>query len=89
VASVSQAPEHHDQQIDREDPDQNDLPEPQIARAIVIGGNLWVAREKSLSVLEDVKSGEDNNHKANAEKNAQCQYRFGVGMNYREHCLQL
>jgi hypothetical protein len=51
-----------------------------IARAIVIGGNVWVAREKSLPVFEDVKSREDNNNKTNAEKNAQCQHRFGVGM---------
>jgi hypothetical protein len=36
----------------------------------VIGGNVWVARKKSLPVFENVKSGEDNNHKANAEKNA-------------------
>ena len=80
AASVSQTPEHHDQQIDRENPDQDDLPEPQIARAIVIGGHVWVAREKSLPVFEDVKSREDNNNKTNAEKNAQCQHRFGVGM---------
>ena len=58
AASVSQTPEHHDQQIDRENPDQDDLPEPQIARAIVIGGNVWVARKKSLPVFEDVKSRE-------------------------------
>jgi hypothetical protein len=89
AASVSQTPEHHDQQIDRENPDEDDLPEPQIARAIVIGGNVWVAREKLLSVFEDAKSREDNDHKANAEKNAQCQYRFGVGMSYCEQCLHL
>ena len=80
AASVSQTPEHHDQQIDRENPDQDDLPEPQIARAIVIGGNVWVARKKSLPVFEDVKSREDYNHKADAKKYAQCQQRFRVGM---------
>ena len=80
AVSVLQTPEHHDQQIDRQNPDQDDLPKPQIARAIVIGGNVWVAREKSLPVFEDVKSREDNNNKTNAEKNAQSQHRFGVGM---------
>jgi hypothetical protein len=80
AVSVSQTPEHRDQQIDRENPDQDDLPKPQIARAIVIGGNVWVPRKKLLPVLEDVKSGEDNKHKTNAEKNTQCQDRFGVGM---------
>jgi len=83
VASVLQTPEHHDQQIDRENPDQDDLPEPQVARAIVIGGNVRVARKKSLPVFEDVKSCEDNNDKANAKKDAQRQHRVGVGMSYR------
>ena len=80
--SVLQAPEHHGQQIDRQNPDQDDLPKPQIARAIVIGGNVWVAREKSLLVFKDVKSREDNNNKSDSEKNTQRQHRFGVGMSY-------
>jgi len=37
---VSQAPEHRDQQIDGENPDQDYLPESQITRAIMIGGNI-------------------------------------------------
>jgi len=89
AASASQTPEHRDQQIDRENPDQDHLPEPQIARAIVISGNVWVARKKFLPIFEDVKSREDNNHKANAEKNAQWQHRFGVGMSYRQQGIHL
>src|SRR5207237_10720442 len=79
AASVSQTPEHHDQQIDRENPDRDDLPEPQIARAIVIAVTSG-SREKILAVFEDVKPREDYNHKTDAKKYAQCQQRFRVGM---------
>src|ERR1043165_1662512 len=58
AAFVSQTPEHHDQQIDREDPDEDHLPEAQIARAIVIGCNVRVARKKSLPIFENVKARE-------------------------------
>src|SRR5882724_920250 len=89
AVSVLQTPEHHDQQIERQNSDQDDLPKPQIARAIVIGGNVWVAREKSLPVFEDVKSREDNNNKTNAKKNALCQHRFLVGMDGCYQCVHL
>jgi len=82
ATSQLQTPEHHDEQIDRQNPGQDHLPEPQIARVIVIGRNVWVAREKSLPVFEDVKSREDNNNKSDSEKNTQRQHRFGVGMSY-------
>jgi len=83
AAPVSQTPQHHDQQINRENPNEDDLPESQIARAIMIGRNVWVAREKSLSIFEDIESGEDNKNETDAEKNSQRYHRVGVGMSYR------
>jgi hypothetical protein len=61
---------------------QNDLPEPQITGAIMIGRDMWVAREKFFPILENVKSGKDNSDETNAEKNPQWQDRFGVRTNH-------
>jgi len=86
---VLQAPEHRDQQIDRENPDQNHLPEPQITRPIMIGCNVRVGREEFLPVFENVQSGKYNDNKTDAEKNPQRHYGFGVGMNCGEDRIHL
>src|SRR5206468_4196562 len=70
AVSALQAPEHHDQQIDRQNPDQDDLPKPQIARAIVIGSNVWVARDdyfwaRILSSSRRRKTSQFSNHARN------------------------
>ena len=64
-------PKRHDQEIHRENPDEDHLPEPQIASAVVIAGNFRVAVEKAFSDTQNVKTGEENDHQADAEDDSQ------------------
>jgi hypothetical protein len=50
----SQAPEHCHQQIYRQNPDQDHLPEPQITGAVMIAVDIRVARKKFFSIFENV-----------------------------------
>ena len=54
-------PERHDQQIHREDPDQDHLPESQITGAVMIARHLRVAAEEPFSqtrwILGGIPSG--------------------------------
>ena len=77
----SQAPEHCHQQIYRQNPDQENLPEPQITGAVMIAVDIRVARKKSFSIFENVNPGKDNSDEANTKKNTQWQDRFGVRRN--------
>ena len=82
AAFASQTPEHCHQQIDRQNSDQDDLPEPQIARTVVVACDIRVARKKLLSIFENINPAKDNSDEADTEKNAQWQDRFGVRTNH-------
>ena len=77
----SQAPEHCHQQIYRQNPDQDHLPEPQITGAVMIAGDIRVARKKFFSIFENVNPGKDNGDEADTEKNPQWQDRIGMRRN--------
>src|SRR5438067_11005552 len=77
-----QTPEHWHQYIYRQNPDQDDLPEPQIARTIMVACDIRVARKKLLSISENINPAKDNSDEADTEKNAQWQDRFGVRTNH-------
>ena len=64
-------PKHHDEEIDREQPHEDHLPEPEIARRPVISGDLRVAIEKAFSDFENVNPAQQNEDEANAEDDAQ------------------
>jgi len=82
AAFASQTPEHCHQQIDRQNPDQDDLPEPQIARTVVVACDIRVARKKLFSIFKNINAGKNNSEEANTEKNPQWQDGFGVRMSY-------
>ena len=48
----------------------------------MIGRDMRVAREKSLPILEGVKSAKNDKNEAKAKEDAQCQDRFRVRMNH-------
>ena len=77
----SQAPEHCHQQIYRQNPDQDDLPEPQITGAVMIACDIRVARKTLFSIFENVNPGKDNGDEADTEKNPQWQDRIGMRRN--------
>ena len=64
-AAGSEFVERHYQQIHGEDPNQDDLPEPQIARGIVVRGHLWIAIEEPFPNAEDVEAAEENAQREN------------------------
>ena len=65
-----QTPEHRHQQIYRQNPDQDHLPQPQIARAIMVGCDIRVARKKLFSIFENINAGKDNSDEADTKKTA-------------------
>src|SRR5476649_1766904 len=75
-----QTPEHSHEQIDREQPDENHLPEPQIARRPVIGRHLGIAVEELFPDTENVDAGEQNKREAKAEENPQREDGIAVHM---------
>jgi hypothetical protein len=68
LALPLQTPEHCHQQIYRQNPDQDDLPEPQITGAVMIACDIRVARKKIFSIFENVNPGKDNSDEADTEK---------------------
>ncbi len=64
-------PKHHHEEIDCEQPDEDHLPEPEIARRPLIPGHLRVAIEKAFSDFENVNAARENEDEANAENNPQ------------------
>src|SRR4026207_2414907 len=77
-----QTPKHCHQQIYRQNPDQDDLPEPQITCAVMIACDIRVARKKFFSIFENVNPGKDNSDEADTEKNPQWQDRIGMRTNH-------
>jgi len=49
--------------------------------AVMIAGDVRVARKKFFSIFENVKPGKDNSDEANTKTNTQWQDRFGVRRN--------
>ena len=47
--ALLEAPEHGHEQVDREQPDEDDLPEPQVARRPMVRRHLRVPIEKPFS----------------------------------------
>ena len=81
LALPLQTPEHCHQQIYRQNPDQDHLPEPQITGAVMIAYDIRVARKKVFSIFENVNPGKDNGDEADTEKNPQWQDRIGMRRN--------
>jgi hypothetical protein len=71
-------PECHDQQIHREDPDEDHLPESQITGAVMVAGYFRVAVEEAFPDPENVETGAENDHQTDAEDDSQGEN--GIGM---------
>jgi hypothetical protein len=71
-------PKRHDQQIHRENPNKDHLPEPQIAGAIMIACHFRVAIEEAFPDTKNVKTRKENDHQADAEDDSQREN--GIGM---------
>src|SRR6478672_8912728 len=69
--AASEVDQRHDQEIHGEDPDQDHLPQPQIARAVMIRGNIRVAVEEPFPNPENVKAAEENDDEQRAEYDPQ------------------
>ena len=57
-------PEHREQEIDREQPNKNHLPEAQVARRPMIGHHFRIAIEEPLPDAEDVNPAQQDNRQA-------------------------
>jgi hypothetical protein len=74
------SPEHGHEEINGEQPDQDHLPQPQIARCPVVCHHLRIAIEQSLPNPKDVNATEKNDRKTDAKNNPESQDRFTVSM---------
>ena len=63
--------------IYRQNPNQDDLPEPQIARTIMVACDIRVARKTLFSIFENMNPSKDNSDEADTKKNPQWQDRIG------------
>ena len=79
-ATRLQPPEHREQEIDREQPNENYLPEAQVARRPMIGHHFRISIEESFPDAEDVGARHENDYQTDAEHDPQCQYRIAVRM---------
>ena len=79
-ATLLQPPEHREQEIDREQPNENYLPEAQVARRPMVGHHFRISIEESFSDAEDVGARHENDYQTDAEHDPQCQYRIAVRM---------
>jgi len=75
-----QPPEHREQEIDREQPNENYLPEAQVARRPMISHHFRISIEKSFPDAKDVGARHKNDYQTHAEHDPQCQYRIAVRM---------
>ena len=79
-ATLLQPPEHREQEIDREQPNENYLPEAQVARRPMIGHHFRISIEESFPDAEDVGARHENDYQTDAEHDPKCQYRIAVRM---------
>ena len=73
-----QLPQRHDQQVHRENPNKDHLPEPQITGAVVIARHFRVAVEEAFPNAQNVKPREEHDHQADAEDDSQRENGIGV-----------
>jgi len=85
-----QSPEHRHEQIDREQPDQDHLPEAQVARGPVLGRHFRIAVEQPFSNPKNIDTAREHEHEAKAENDSQREYRIMVRVDDRQgreaHC---
>ena len=79
-ATRLQTPEHRNQEIDREQPDEDYLPESQVARRPMIGHHFRVSIEEPFPDAVDVDARHKNERQTDSEHDPQRQYRIAVGM---------
>jgi hypothetical protein len=79
-----QSPEHGHEQVDREQPDQDYLPESQVTRRPVIRHHLRIAIEETLPHAENVNSAQQHDGQADAEDDPQRQDRITVRVDDRQ-----
>jgi hypothetical protein len=65
------AEQHRDQKFHRQDPDQQNLPKPQVPRRPVISSDVRVPIKPVFPMPQDMDSNKKHRDQANAEKNSQ------------------
>lgn len=75
-----QTPEHREKEIDREQPNENYLPEAQVARCPMIGHHFRISTEEPFPDAEDIRARYENECQTNAEHDPKGQHRIVVGM---------
>jgi hypothetical protein len=88
-AARSEPTEHGDEELHREEPNENHLPEPEITRGPVIRHDLRIGIEEPAASAEDQHPGQEHESQANAEKDPKRENRILVRMNDREHAASL
>jgi hypothetical protein len=79
-ATRLQPPEHREKEIDREQPNENYLPEAQVAGRPMISHHFRISIEESFPDAKDVGARQENDYQTDAEHDPQCQYRIAVRM---------
>ena len=62
----------------RQDPNEDDLPKPEVTRPVMIAGDVGVAFEETFADAEDIKAAEEYDHEQEAEDKTQ--RRNGIAM---------
>jgi hypothetical protein len=71
--AILEAPENSHEQIDGQQPDQNYLPQTQIACAVMIRHHLRIALEKLAMIFENVDADKEHERETETEEDAQWQ----------------
>lgn len=67
-----QAPEHRQQEIDREQPNEHYLPKAQVTRGPMIGHHFGISVEEPFSDAVDVGARRKNEHQTDCEHDPEC-----------------
>ena len=81
----SESPKHGHEQIDRQQPDENNLPEAKVARGPMIGHHFGITIEEPLANAEYVQAGVENAGEANTKDDAKSENGIPVLMQSGEH----
>jgi hypothetical protein len=71
-------PKRHDQQVHGKDPDEDDLPESQIAGAVMVAGHFRVAVKEALPNSQNVKACAEHDRQGDAEYDSKRDHGIGV-----------
>jgi len=74
-------PESHDHKVHRQDPDEDHLPESEVAGAVVIAGHLRVTTEEPLADAKYVEAAKENNGEKQSKNDSKSEHGIAVGVN--------